>query len=82
MTGVLQEQYVHFSANAKGVRVPYGSTVARNPGVIGELYWNTTAGLLQVYDGTAWNSAAGISGSIVPQSQVEEINTIYNLILA
>jgi len=82
MTGVLQEQYVHFSANAKGVRVPYGSTVARNPGVIGELYWNTTAGLLQVYDGTAWNAAAGISGSIVPQSQVEEINTIYNLILA
>jgi hypothetical protein len=82
MTGVLKEQYVHFSANAKGVRVPYGSTVARNPGVIGELYWNTTAGLLQVYDGTAWNSAAGISGSIVPQSQVEEINTIYNLILA
>lgn len=82
MTGTLREQYVHFSANSKGVRVPYGSTVARNPGVIGELYWNTTQGILQVYDGTAWFAAAGISGSIVPQSQVEEINTIYNLILA
>lgn len=82
MTGVLNEQYVHFSANSTGVRLPYGTTAARNPGVIGELYWNTTTNVLQVYSGSAWGSAAGVSGTVVPQSQVEEINTIYNLILA
>jgi hypothetical protein len=82
MTGVQIEQYVHFSANAKGVRLPYGTTAERNPGVIGELYWNTTQQLLQVYDGTAWGNASGVSGTIVPLSQVEEINVIYQLILA
>ena len=81
MTGVQKEQYVHWSANGTGVRLPYGSTLQRNPGVIGELYWNTTLQLLQVYDGTVWGNAAGVSGTIVPQSQVEEINVIYNLIL-
>jgi hypothetical protein len=50
--------------------------------VIGELYWNTNLQLLQVYDGTAWGNASGVSGTIVPQSQVEEINVIYELILA
>jgi hypothetical protein len=82
MTGVQKEQYVHWSANGTGVRLPYGSTLQRNPGVIGELYWNTTLQLLQVYDGTVWGNAAGVSGTIVPQSQVEEINVIYELILA
>ena len=82
MTGVQKEQYVHWSANGTGVRLPYGSTLQRNPGVIGELYWNTTLQLLQVYDGTVWGNAAGVSGTIVPQSQVEEINVIYQLILA
>ena len=82
MTGVTTDQYVHFSANEKGVRLPYGTTAQRNPGVIGELYWNTTQQLLQVYDGTAWGNASGVSGTIVPQSQVEEINVIYQLILA
>jgi hypothetical protein len=81
MTGVQQEQYVHWSANEKGVRLPYGTTMQRNPGVVGELYWNTSLQLLQVYDGTAWGNASGVSGTIVPQSQVEEINVIYNLIL-
>ena len=82
MTGVQQEQYVHVSANEKGIRLPYGTTAQRNPGVIGELYWNTTTNVLQVYSGAAWGSASGASGTIVPQSQVEEINLIYNLILA
>lgn len=82
MTGVQKDQYVHWSANQKGVRLPYGTTAQRNPGVIGELYWNTSLQLLQVYDGTVWGNAAGVSGTIVPQSQVEEINVIYELILA
>ena len=82
MTGVLKEQYVHWSANSKGVRLPYGTTAQRNPGVIGELFWNTSLQLLQVYSGVAWGNAAGVSGTIVPQSQVEEINVIYELILA
>jgi hypothetical protein len=82
MTGVQTEQYVHWSANSKGVRLPYGTTAERNPGVIGELYWNTTLQLLQVYDGTVWGNASGVSGTIVPLNQVEEINVIYELILA
>jgi hypothetical protein len=73
---------VHWSANAKGVRLPYGTTAQRNPGVIGELYWNTSTQLLQVFDGSVWGNAAGVSGTIVPASQVEEINVIYELILA
>jgi hypothetical protein len=82
MTGVTNNQYVHFSANEKGVRLPYGTTDDRNPGVIGELYWNTTLGRLQVYNGTVWGNAAGISGAIVTVADVEEINVIYELILA
>jgi hypothetical protein len=82
MTGVQRDQYVHWSANAKGVRLPYGTTAQRNPGVIGELYWNTSTQLLQVFDGSVWGNAAGVSGTIVPASQVEEINVIYELILA
>jgi len=73
---------VHVSANEKGIRLPYGTTAQRNPGVIGELYWNTTTNNLQVYGGAAWGSASGASGTIVPLYQVEEINLIYNLILA
>ena len=82
MTGVTNNQYVHFSANQKGVRLPFGTTLQRNPGVIGELYWNTTLQRLQVYDGTVWGNAAGISGAIVSMADVEEINVIYELILA
>ena len=82
MTGVQKEQQVEFRANQKGVRLPYGITANRNPGVVGELYYNTQAGLLQVYTGTAWISAVGALTTEVSQELAEDINTIYNLILA
>lgn len=82
MTGVTTDQYVDFSANQKGVRMPFGTTAARNAGVVGELYYNTTIGRLQVYDGTVWGNAAGISGAIVTVQDAEQINVIYELILA
>ena len=83
MTGVQKEQKVEFRANQKGVRLPYGNTANRNPGVIGELYYNTQAGLLQVYTGTAWGPAVGAAGEIeVTQEIAEDINLVWNLILA
>jgi hypothetical protein len=82
MTGAINDQYVHFSANQKGVRMPFGTTDDRNPGVIGELYWNTTVQTLQVYDGTAWTLASGPIGTIVTVADAEQINVIYELILA
>lgn len=83
MTGVQKEQQVEFRANQKGLRLPYGNTANRNPGVIGELYYNTQVGLLQVYTGTAWATATGAAGAIeVTQEIAEDVNTIWNLILA
>ena len=83
MTGVQKEQQVEFRANQKGLRLPYGITSNRNPGVIGELYYNTQVGLLQVYTGTAWATATGAAGAIeVTQEIAEDVNTIWNLILA
>jgi len=82
MTGVTKEQKVEFRANSKGVRVPFGNTANRNPGVIGEIYYNTQTARLQVYTGTLWANAVGVVSGIVTGDEVQEINTIYNLILS
>lgn len=82
MTGVLKEQKVEFRANNKAVRVPFGNTLQRNPGVIGEIYYNTQAQRLQVYNGSAWTEAAGATLVTVTTEVAAELDVIYNLILA
>jgi hypothetical protein len=82
MTGVQKEQKVEFRANNKAVRVPFGNTLQRNTGVIGEIYYNTQAQKLQVYSGSAWNDAAGATLITVTTEVAQELDVIYNLILA
>jgi hypothetical protein len=82
MTGVQKEQKVEFRANNKAVRVPFGNTLQRNPGVIGEIYYNTQAQRLQVYNGSTWTEAAGATLVTVTTEVAAELDVIYNLILA
>ena len=82
MTGVQKEQKVEFRANNKAVRVPFGNTLQRNPGVIGEIYYNTQAQKLQVYNGSTWAEAAGSTLVTVTTEVAQELDVIYNLILA
>ena len=82
MTGVQKEQKVEFRANNKAVRVPFGNTLQRNPGVIGEIYYNTQAQRLQVYNGSVWTEAAGATLVTVTTEVAQELDVIYNLILA
>jgi hypothetical protein len=82
MTGVQKEQKVEFRANNKAVRVPFGNTLQRNPGVIGEIYYNTQAQRLQVYNGSVWTEAAGATLVTVTTEVAAELDVIYNLILA
>jgi hypothetical protein len=82
MTGVQKEQKVEFRANNKAVRVPFGNTLQRNPGVIGEIYYNTQAQRLQVYNGSTWAEAAGATVVTVTTEVAAELDVIYNLILA
>ncbi len=82
MTGVQKEQKVEFRANNKAVRVPFGNTLQRNPGVIGEIYYNTQAQRLQVYSGSVWAEAAGATLVTVTTEVAAELDVIYNLILA
>jgi hypothetical protein len=82
MTGVQKEQKVEFRANNKAVRVPFGNTLQRNPGVVGEIYYNTQAQKLQVYSGSAWNDAAGATLVTVTTEVAQDLDVIYNLILA
>jgi hypothetical protein len=82
MTGVQKEQKVEFRANNKAVRVPFGNTLQRNPGVIGEIYYNTQAQRLQVYSGSVWAEAAGATLVTVTTEVAQELDVIYNLILA
>ena len=82
MTGVQKEQKVEFRANNKAVRVPFGNTLQRNTGVIGEIYYNTQAQKLQVYSGSAWNDAAGATLITVTTEVAADLDVIYNLILA
>jgi hypothetical protein len=82
MTGVQKEQKVEFRANNKAVRVPFGNTLQRNPGVIGEIYYNTQAQKLQVYNGSTWAEAAGSTVVTVTTEVAAELDVIYNLILA
>jgi hypothetical protein len=82
MTGVQKEQKVEFRANNKAVRVPFGNTLQRNPGVVGEIYYNTQAQKLQVYSGSTWNDAAGATLVTVTTEVAQDLDVIYNLILA
>jgi hypothetical protein len=82
MTGVQKEQKVEFRANNKAVRVPFGNTLQRNPGVIGEIYYNTQAQRLQVYNGSTWAEAAGATLVTVTTEVAADLDIIYNLILA
>ena len=82
MTGVQKEQKVEFRANNKAVRVPFGNTLQRNPGVIGEIYYNTQAQRLQVYNGSVWAEAAGATLVTVTTEVAQDLDVIYNLILA
>jgi hypothetical protein len=43
-----------------GLTIPVGNTTQRpSPAITGTLRFNTTTGLVEVYDGVAWDSAAG-----------------------
>jgi hypothetical protein len=50
--------------------------------VIGEIYYNTQAQRLQVYSGSVWAEAAGATLVTVTTEVAQDLDVIYNLILA
>ena len=48
----------------------------------GELWWNETNSTLEVYTGTEWVTSVGSQTITVTQQFAEDLNVIYELILA
>ena len=68
-----------------GVAVPFGTTGERPAGLgqpdpqIGDTRWNTTTGLLEIYDGQNYITAAGEATAITPQ-EFDDLLLEYTLI--
>jgi hypothetical protein len=72
--------YVKFDATT-GLVVPFGNEAARNiTPQSGETRYNTDAGYLETYNGTAWQRAAG-EGEEVTEDILKELVDIYTLVL-
>jgi hypothetical protein len=72
--------YFKFSGT-NGVVVPVGTSFQRrNNPVIGETRYNTTNSLLEVFNGTIWDSAIGSSSFATPD-QVDDIMNTWSIIL-
>jgi uncharacterized Zn ribbon protein len=71
--------YVKF-ADSKGLGIPYGTDAQRPVGItIGSTRYNSDQGYLEVWDGTAWITAAG-GGPIVLALVMEDLSDTYSLI--
>lgn len=64
-----------------GVVIPSGNTAqSLTLAVQGGIRWNTQVGYMQVYSGSAWQPAIGVTGALT-QSQVQDIMFAWDLIL-
>ena len=81
-TGVRRNTYLHFDTTKAAV-MPYGAQAVRPVNARqGELWWNQTNSTLEVYTGTEWVTSVGSQEITVTQQFAEELNVIYDLILA
>ena len=63
--------------------MPYGLVGVRPVNARqGELWWNETNSTLEVYTGTEWVTSVGSQTITVTQQFAEDLNVIYDLILA
>lgn len=81
-TGVRRNTYLHFDTTKAAV-MPYGAQAVRPVNARqGELWWNETNNTLEVYTGTEWVTSVGSQEITVTEQFAEELNVIYDLILA
>ena len=80
--GTVRNTYLHFDTTKAAV-MPYGTQAVR-PVVArqGELWWNESNSTLEVYTGTEWVTSVGSQTITVTQDYAQELNVIYDLILA
>ena len=73
---------MHFDTTKAAV-MPYGAQAVRPVNARqGELWWNQTNSTLEVYTGSEWVTSVGSQEITVTQQFAEELNVIYDLILA
>jgi hypothetical protein len=74
------EGYVRF-VGTNGFIIPYGDDLARPASPeIGDLRYNIQQGYMEIYDGTQYNSAAGVGESVTENFMEEEI-TLWGIVL-
>ena len=80
--GTVRNTYLHFDTTKAAV-MPYGAQGVRPVNARqGELWWNETNSTLEVYTGTEWVTSVGSQTITVTQQFAEDLNVIYELILA
>ena len=72
--------YIKFDATT-GIVIPFGTTAERTPSPeIGDTRWNTDLEILETWNGTSWQRAAG-EGEEVTDAVLKELVDIYTLVL-